>query len=507
MKEHKIKTILSLVVTAIASLIIACSPPNDSNSTAGVLTETESGHTIAFATDDIYSSPRKISARVKFSLTQVIDGKTVLYDTATTNKDGYAVFKNVKGAYSVVAATEGEGGKKDSLFGAQILKWNDEDTIYVGLSEPAILKISVDYDSLDVGDTICITGLLKCKQITKEDAKSGFAIIDKIPLVNNSDYGEKQIEIFNGKKFFTKDVYWDFKAGDTLFVNNNADANILYSIEVTLPKFDLLDSLDDHALDSLLIPLRKEGSQNKSMPQYVHDFSKVFIDEQGNVLTSQGWDWFSEDSIISWFALHKISSVAKLTAVAGEIQWSNFDNCYSRLRHFGVAPKTDTLLDVRSPDVFSEDSSLAISFWFELENLAKDKPILSAGTDSLGFDIRRCSKDSSALCVKIYNGIDSASTDSAEYGKATALDGKLHHYSLVIHKKHLTIAIDGNTVRDTDLKLSEDFYGIKEIKIGAEPLQKIMLYSFGDFIKHKNEKSWIRLKAWLYAFYEMQKDI
>ena len=66
-------------------------------------------------------------------------------------------------------------------------------------------------------------------------------------------------------------------------------------------------------------------------------------------------------------------------------------------------------------------------------------------------------------------------------------------------------ARDGKTIRDTDLKLSEDFYGIKDIQIGKTPLQNLALYSFGDFIKHKNDKNWNRLKAWLYAFHEMQK--
>ena len=508
MKKENIKSIFALITAiplflsmATLYLLTSCAPPNDgSTSTAGVLTETESGHTLAFTTglywDDYTDIPK--SARVKYTLATIVDGKTKLYDSTTVKLNEYAVFEDVKGAYSVIATTEG-------FAGAEILKSNEEDSIFVQLRKPATLKLSVDYDSLSVGDTICITGLLKCKQITKADAKNGYAIIENIPIVEN-DEGEKTIEIYNKKKFVTRDVYWKFNAGDTLFVNNNADANILYTLEFSLPKFDLLDSLDDHALDSLLIPLKKEGCHDKSMPQYVHDFSRVFIDEQGNVVTSQGSDWVSEDSILYWVAIPHISSTAKLTAVAGEIQWGNFDSAQRRLRDFETNPKTDTLLDVRYPEVFSEDSSVAISFWFEIENLAKDKPILSAGSDSLGFDIRRCNKDSKTLCTKIYNGLDSTSTDSVEYGKASVIDGKLHHYSLVIHKKHLTIAIDGNTIRDTDLKLSEDFYGIKEIKTGQEPLQYLMFYSFGDFIKHKKDKNWIRLKAWLYAFYELQKQ-
>lgn len=508
MKHKKLKTNLALAVAAILSLIAtiflltSCSPPSDANESdhAGVLTETESGHTIAFNTEYSWDYDLPKSARVKYALAKIVDGKTELYDSVTVKAHEYAVFENVKGAYSVIVTTDG-------LAGAEILKANDKDSIYVTLRKPATLKLSVDYDSLSVGDTICITGLLRCKQITKSDAKNGYAIIENIPIVEN-DESEKTIEIYNGKKLVTRDVYWDFKENDTLFVNNYADANILYSLEFSLPKFDLLDSLDDPKLDSLLVPLKKEGNHDKSMPFYAHDYSKVFLDEQGNVVTSQGSDWISEDSILYWVAIPHISSTAKLTAVAGEIQWHNFEQAASRLRQFVASPATDTLLDMRyDSSVFTEDSSVAISFWFEIESLEKDALLLSAGSDSLGFDIRRCSKDSSALCARVYNGIDTASTDSAEYGKANVIDGKRHHYTLVIHKKHLTIAVDGITIRDTDLKLSEDFYEIKDIKIGKTPLQNMALYSFGDFIKHKKDKNWTRLKAWLYAFYEMQKQV
>ena len=51
MKKEQIKSYLSLVVAAMLSQVVACSPPSDANESdqAGVLTETESGHTVAFA--------------------------------------------------------------------------------------------------------------------------------------------------------------------------------------------------------------------------------------------------------------------------------------------------------------------------------------------------------------------------------------------------------------------------------------------------------------------------
>ena len=206
------------------------------------------------------------------------------------------------------------------------------------------------------------------------------------------------------------------------------------------------------------------------------------------------------DTTLYWIVVPKMDPTAKLTLASGELKDSY---TYNRLRAYWPEVEKDTLW--RWIEVF-EDSSFAISFWLELDSLA-DSTVLLGNCDSLGFEIRRCQKDSSAICTRIYNGIDTASTDSIEYGKASILDGKRHHYALAIHKKHLTIAVDGITIRDTDLKLSEKFYKVEGIRAATGLVEDILFFSFGDFIRYKGDKSWRRLKAWLYAFYEMQKDI
>ncbi|WP_298769985.1 hypothetical protein, partial [uncultured Fibrobacter sp.] len=147
-------TKFAALALVMATLFIACAPTDDnSTSTAGVLTETESGHTVAFNTEYSWDYDLPKSANIKYTLAKIVNGKTELYDSVTVDVHEYAVFENVKGAYSVIATTEG-------FAGAQILKNNDEDSIYVRIQKPATLKLSVDYDSLSVGDTICITGLL-----------------------------------------------------------------------------------------------------------------------------------------------------------------------------------------------------------------------------------------------------------------------------------------------------------------------------------------------------------
>lgn len=501
---------------SMATLFSACAMPEDNGtSTAGVLTETESGHTVAFAIEEdldhvMVPMSAKKSGTVQFALTKIVDGKTELMDSATVEYGDYAVFEDITGAYSVVATVIGMDGEKDTLYGADILKRNDIDTVVVGVRKPATLQISTDYkiwensDSVSVfakGDTLCITGTLACKQVTKEDIKQGYVALGNIPLFNNGDVA-KQIEISNGEDFRAVGVTLNLNAGDTLFVDNVLSIKHLYDIELTLPKSDLFDSLGEYSLDSLIVPIHF-WYDSKSYIRSASYYTDKFIDAQNNILLGPRYSRvFAEDSFYAWYVIPKMDSTTTLTAFKGDINWDNVPSSYDRIREFVSEPVTDSLLTTRK--VFT-DSSFALSFWFELDSLEKDGRLFYSGTDSLGFEIRRCEKDSTALCARIYNGIDTVSTDSIEYGKASVIDGKRHHYSFVIHKKHLTIAIDGETVRDTDLKLSTEFFKLEEIYTGSAPAQDVMLYSFGDFIKYKSDKNWTRLKAWLYAFYEMQK--
>ena len=517
MKKEQIKSYLSLVVAAILSQVVACSPPNDAHESnhAGVLTETESGHTVAFAIekweDSFTTTPfAKKSGTVQFALTKIVDGKTELFDSATVKFGDFAVFEDVHGAYSVVATAAGVNGEKDTLYGVEVLKRNDIDTVIVGVRKPATLQISTDYkiwensDSVGVfakGDTLCITGTLACKQITKEDIKQGFVTLENIPLFDNGD-AAKQIEISNGADFRAVGINLDLNADDTLFIDNILSIKRLYDIELTLPKSDLFDSLGEYSLDSLIVPLHF-WYNSKSYIRSASYYTDKFIDAQKNILLGPRYSRvFAEDSFYAWYVIPKMDSTTILTAFDGDVNWNNAPSSYNRIREFNSEPVTDSLLTTR--DVFTDNYSFALSFWFKLDSLEKDGRLFYSGNDSLGFEIRRSEKDSTALCVKIYNGIDTASTDSMEYGKANVIDGMRHHYSLVIHKKHLTIAIDGEIVRDTDIKLSTEFFELEDIYTGNAPVQDVMLYSFGDYIKQSGEKNWYRLKAWLYAYYMMQ---
>lgn len=494
LKELSFGAGIALFTAFLAVALSACG--DNEASTAGVLTETESGRTLALTLNRLMVSDSTDNpGSVKFALTRIVDGRTTLYDSMTVGYNEYAVFKDVPDIYGVVASTQLDPDK--SLIGAEILKTNESDTLFVEVSTPATLKISTAYDSLEVGDTLCITGTLSCKVFSAEDFEIGYALLPNIPVLAN-EAGNIQIEIYNEKKLRTEKVHWYFQGGDTLFVSNNTIANILYDIKFALPESELFDSLGSVSLDSLIVPVKNPNSE-------------ALLDDQENIIAYEWSTRITEDTVLNWITIPRIDTSVTLTAVEG-----TFDAPHvSRIRHFERKPAIDTLLGAKKSNVFSDDSSFAISFWFDMDGDANEPDsaredtsesiFLSAGDESLGFVIRQCESDQKAICTRIFNGIDSVATDTVEYGKSKVLDGTRHHYSLVIHKKHLAIAIDGKTVRNTDLKLADEFYDIAGIRIGHEQLQDVMLYSFGDFIRKPAERNWYYLQAWLYSYYKLQQ--
>ena len=56
------------------------------------------------------------------------------------------------------------------------------------------------------------------------------------------------------------------------------------------------------------------------------------------------------------------------------------------------------------------------------------------------------------------------------------------------------------------MKLAENFdKDLRHIQVGDEPLEDFIVYYFDDSIRKDEDKDWTRLKAWLMAFYELQK--
>jgi len=507
---------LSIAGLCFAGLCAALAGCSESSTTAGVISETESGQTAS-----LYLATDHVAARM--ILTQVIDGRTAVVDSAVTDSNYIAEFKKVpfSSSFSIVAYSYNEDNLVSEMgfASSEMMKENKilndsgfvKDSISMGFNKPANLKVSASIANFALGDSLCITGTLACGVYDETAQDSGFILLENVPASsmggaqNSNGFAEyKQIEVIGESGIRTDSVNWHITS-ETEVVSKGTVAKINGTFNYTMPKASSLDSLSDKTLDSLIVPVVwgcKEACENEGL----------YLDNQWNKLPSYSSNT-SSVSGTTHVTLPPMDSSAQIYLASGEVD-PTVETNESRVRYAASTLDSGAIIE----NALFADSSFALSFWFQADtNTVQDSSadstvesadstiILSRIEDNIGFEIRQCGTKATDVCVKIYNGVDTAATDTMEYGKKKLLDGERHHYSIVIHKKHLSIVVDGSVLRSTDLKLSESFYKLEEIKIGAT-VENIVLYSFGDFIRKPDDKDWYRLNAWLQAFYELQKD-
>jgi hypothetical protein len=520
----QLKSVFFFIAATFLAFLAACS---DSTGTAGVISETESGQTAS--TDTIsgwlynyhYSFDRRIYPNAFVALTKVVNGRTIIIDSTTTDDNGSFIFVDAPtDAYSIVASLE----MNDTLWAGMIRLTPENKSNSISFDAASSILLSPHYNGLSVGDTLCITGTISCVTITEKNKDEELVAITGIPATRDgySYTTYTQIEIANKDGVRSIPVEWDLYSEGTLVVKDSVLAKIIGEETITLPKMSEMDSLSDKTLDSLIVPIFFDTDRTVS---YTHDDG--FMGPDGSLLpwanayehsidTSSRWSLNHIKSVffVTVPSISKSITIKKLYGAPGSIDIYPGD----RIRLVGNFNGSDSL-SVRAStmrnrfkeiNVFSDDSSFAIGFWLSLDGneLTEENNVIVSSLSNngkLGFEIRQCESEKAALCTKIYNGIDSASTAEKEFGKAKILDGTEHYYSLVIHKKHLDINADGKSIHSTDLKLSSKFYGLKGFELGDHDLGQIIVYSFGDFIRKQNESNWNRLKAWQRAFFELQK--
>lgn len=479
--------------------IMGCS--DSGTDTAGVLSETESGQTASLTVN--LSDIGEGSAIVKMALTRTIDNRTTVIDSAIVDNSLQVTFPKVPyNDFGIVATAYDKNenvissGMVSSESIAKDNLWTDsgivKSFVKMSLHKPALLQVRNDIAELDLGDSLCVSRILSCGVYDEAAQDAGYVTISTVP---SSAY-YNQIEIVKAQGVQTKSVSWYVSSADTIHVTDQGLSQFNEVLEFTLPKVSYLDSLGDKTLDSLLVPFKKSKTDSAK----TGDSKNFFQEENWNFLPDVAF--VTEDGLLYWITLPPMDSSIQVYRSATEID--NYETV-GTTRAFAFWPSLnagDTAW--RKGNIFDEDSSFALSFWATLDS-AKSDTIISAIQGDVGFEIRRCDSNPNAICTKIYNGVDTAPTDTVEYGKIKLFDGEKHHYSLAIHKKHLSIVVDGNVVRSTDLKLSEKFYELTDVKVGAD-IENLLFYSFGNFIRKPEDKGWERMNAWLQAFYELQKD-
>ena len=222
-------------LTGAVSLLTACS---DNTSTAGVLTETESGQTasltISVNTNLEVGDPSEISSRPRVALMRTANDRSEIIDSAVTDTNNEVTFKNVPyNDFSIVAMGMDTSGTvtfgniiTDKILESKELL-NDtgfvETHLEINLYETAKIRLNAAALEIAPGDSVCITGTLSCGVYDKTAQESGYISIENIPASTYSDsyVDYDQVEIIHDGAARKDTVYWRVFPGDDRTANAN----------------------------------------------------------------------------------------------------------------------------------------------------------------------------------------------------------------------------------------------------------------------------------------------
>ena len=479
-------------IFALASIFSACTDENH----AGVLTETESGTTIASIVIDGSGSP-VVSARVSLLSANHVATRMAPIKTATTDENGkYTIDSVAAGEYALqISNTEHTQSAyqtltvKDSKTDLQTLNVPE-----AKLEENASLELDLGTYDLDKGDTLCITGTLNCTAVSESDLKSGTVKLDEIPP---AEFTNIILIRGAGRDTSTRNVKWDFVPGEKLEVSSEF-------VTVTVPEEALSAAKKlngKKTLESMIVPV--------TIPTKVKN--PVLIDNNGDSLAVFKAE-NDADSSLYFTAIPSIDvGTYKFTTVSSETAYkaSAISRVFAESKS-GLSVTEGDFMNTFITDTTS--NSLGISFWIEEDGskiAEADSLIIDSKENDVTYRLRVGEKPEQ-LCTNFYRRVskDSTYTDSfPELGNSychDVLDGERHHYALYIKANHVVIAIDGKTVEDT--KMKNAFIIFPGFVTGNHKLKNLTVFSLKQSaIAQSDDSGWERLQAWLSAYYMMQK--
>ena len=466
----------------------ACSDDNH----AGVLTETESGTTIASIEGMVKNAKGSpvVSAKVSLISSDHIAARMDPIKTTTTDKSGKYTIDNVSaGDYALqISNTE------HTQSGYQTITVEDDKTDTqtlkreTTLEKNASLKLKID-SSFVKGDTLCITGTLNCIAVSEKDVKAGAVTLNEIPP---SEF--TKITFIKGKssKTSTQSVKLDFAPGETLEASSN-------QVAITVSSEAMADAQKLNGkkkLDSMIIPLTLNTSYK----------NPVLLNDEGDTLVLYKLENAKNDD-------RYLTVVPNIDVGTYNFTIAPSNNAQQSKQILKAFAETEPGMSIIQNDYWKAfGDNLGISFWITKSNSpAPDDTIFvdTRGTESnVAFSIKP-GQQPNELCTDFLKR-DSLSTDYKtpyfsliDSSCHKVLDGQRHHYSLFIKNNHIVIAIDGRVVDSKDFSLS--FQSISPFTIGNLVLEDFIIYSLNDSITQISNSGWERLHAWLSAFYMLQK--
>lgn len=330
------------------------------------------------------------------------------------------------------------------------------------------------------GRNVCLDYSGICHEITADEAEAGTFIMENIP----------EGFYYNLCSVYTDEMGTESKCAflDEILVTKPVVDTLSYALPAEA--VSLLDSLEDKSVPNILVKIKSSADDPLMVGS---DFSKPIAITDNDEYFWTGITLKGADTANYKLLEHNPSDVESSVLMAQrEVKDKSLPNSLTNdgRNNIGVSFK------VKANGADSEQELVILS------------TVDSASGKAVGYEVRQCEAGSKSVCVRVYSGLDSVATDTTVYGKTNLLDGEEHQFSLAVIKSHLTVAVDGKIIRDTDLKVSEGFgtYNAKDVMtIGSTSLDDFLLFSMDEDIRKKGETNWNRLKAWMIAHQTLSK--
>lgn len=340
-------------------------------------------------------------------------------------------------------------------------------------------EISLKGMNYSASEKVCLDYSFACHTLTEDDVTKGSFLMENIPEGVYQNLCRYAVNAAGTTSEYTTSLC---KVMEEPVITKEAVGELSF----VLPEEALvyLDSLTDKSIKNILVPVSLDDVASPVLVNTAGVCRLVSADD------SEAGNYWAEISFVSDTATYDVIDEAN----------QNISN--------NVVFSAKSVQEATVESIDMKRTNTGFSFKINLDGSKEKQPVVLLSNvkedyngKQVGYEIRQCEEKSKSLCTRIYSGLDSVATDTIVYGKSDLLDGEDHIFTIVFVENHLSIAVDGKVIRDTDLKVSNTFHSFEyadaETTLGKAELTDFVMFKMSTDIRKKGETNWNRLKAWL----------
>ncbi len=498
---------IQFLTTSLALLflsLVGC----DDNSHAGVITETESGKTVAGLVQN--SEGTAIThATVSLMDTNFIASRSGIKFVSTTDAQGHFSLDSVPaGIYAILI--QDSTAKLAAYWHAEVTGDDSLDIQNIGtatLISTAHIAIDIASLNLNENDTLCLLGTLTCKVVDTIAKARHILTLNQIPATSFSSLAVLSANHTpaDSLDFDILSVHWNVLAGKSYFATASVFRPALFHLTRTLP-----DTLQTYIAGADSIPFPLWLSNNVNMP--------LLMDDSGRTLPLEAVT-ISGDSTLYWAMAPEIDFSASTTTA-----YTVFDSAQTSIA-IPASPLRDAL-HMESSDVtqqyaagvwgnalnmtttaspyvmtdfeaFVDSSAMSLAFWVNLSTDAfgsdSNVVLISAMEDGVGFEINQISNNNyRAIGVILAVQTDTGVVIDSTYGPSLLLDDTWHHYAVIINNNRICVLLDGKVIHHKTTFTEGKFKTSRSPTIGGDPMIK-GLFDEVMFFTGTQDTTWMQL--------------